>query len=80
MSQMWQLQVLLDATMVVIFFIGVSLVEEVADILDISENSASTCVIQEATYPSSCAIVSFESKFELYAALIMDSLREQIFL
>ena len=55
--------------MVALLFCGVSLVDEVSDDLDLSENSASTCDVEGATYPSSYFIISFEPKVALSAAL-----------
>ena len=56
-----------------------SLVDDVSEDFDVSENDSSTCVLEEATYPFSCVIVSFSDKFAWSAVLIMAVAREQIF-
>ena len=65
--------------MVDLLFCGMSLVDKFSDAFNVSDNAFSTCVAEEATYTSSCAIVSFEVKFKLYAAFIMAAVRERIF-
>ena len=61
--------------MVKLLFFGVSLVEGFADAFNVSDNAASTCDVEEATYTSYCVIVVFAAKFTLSAALIMDEVR-----
>ena len=43
---------------------GMSLVDKFADAFYVSENIFSTCVVEEATDPSSYVIVSFAANFE----------------
>ena len=38
-----------------------SLVDDVSEDFDVSENDSSTCVLEEATYPFSCVIVSLQT-------------------
>ena len=38
-----------------------SLVEDIVDYFDVSDNAASTYVVEEATYHSSCVIISFKA-------------------
>ena len=57
-----------------------SLVDDFADSFDVSENTYSTCVVEEATDISSCVIVSFSENFALSDALIMDAVREILLL
>ena len=64
--------------MVALLFCGIYLLYEVSDAFDVYENAYSTCVLEEATYPSSCVIVGFEAKFAWSAALIMATVREQL--
>ena len=66
--------------MVALLLCGVSLEDEAADAFNVSDNAASTCDVEEATYTSSCVIVVFAAKFTLSAALIMDEVREQLLL
>ena len=61
--------------MVALLFCGVYLEDEVADAFNVSDNAASTCDVEEATYTSYCVIVVFAAKFTLSAALIMDEVR-----
>ena len=56
--------------MVELLFCGVSLVDKVAYAFDVSENSFSTCVVEEATDPSSYVIFIFAAKFPLSATLL----------
>ena len=57
-----------------------SLVDEVVDAFDVYENAAYSCVVEEDPDTSYCVIFSFAAKFSLSAVLIMDSVREHIFL
>ena len=66
--------------MLALLFCCISLVDEVVDAFGVSDHASSTCVVEEATDPSSCVIVSFSVKFESSAALIMATVRERIFL
>ena len=56
--------------MVELLLCGVYLLEEVADASDVSDNSASTLGVEEATYPFSCVIVIFAANFPSFALLI----------
>ena len=66
--------------MVALLLFDVSLVEVFANYFDVSENSASTCVVEESTHPSYCVIVMFAAKFALSDALIMAAVRERLLL
>ena len=61
--------------MVSLLFCYVPLLEEVADDFNVSDNDASTCVVEEAKYPSSYAIFIFAANFLLSAALIINVVR-----
>ena len=64
--------------MVVLLLCGFYVVEEVAYAFNITDKYASTCVVEEATDPSSFVIVSFAARFSLSATLIIDSVKERI--
>ena len=61
--------------MVALLFYGVYLVDEVADAFSVSDNTSSIYVVEEATYPYSFIIVSFEAKCVLSIMLMMDAAR-----
>ena len=66
--------------MVVLLLFGISLVDWAADSFNVYYKYLSTCAVEEAIDPYSCVALSSADKFELSTALIMDTVRERVFL
>ena len=69
----------LDAIMVSFLFCGISLLYQFLLSFRVSDNSSSTCIVEEATDSFYCVIVSFLVKSLLSVALTMPAVREQFF-
>ena len=70
----------LDAIMVSFLFCGISFLYQFLLSFRVSDNSSSTCIVEEATDSFYCVIVSFLVKSLLSVALTMPAVREQFFL